>query len=469
MQIFYICLAFLAAVAHSARVRFTSVNIPDREYLVNPSGRVQFHAVGSIVGTDQPVMMDCKNDASRPETYKFAQNFASAKAWMIDLAALGDMFCLVTLRLGPSLMDSRTAAGRKLWSWNVVGRVGMSLMNLVKEFRVAGYIHTNLTADTVYFGGRNEDDRERLYPAHLKALKPMPRDGRVPTNDIKQVVVSLMYLRTGDKKFFAANKPLEKLAPLPADLPHVYQQLLAYVFTSGFSSSPMSLDRVTAMLGALANGESDETSEDGGVAEVEASIIDTAVFGAGAGSSAGSGVHRDSAYEPAIARFGATGPGAYTLYTGSESYRGAQATPTTGGSDDYRPPHMPEDWFHDNEGAEGADEPRVPDDWFHHSHDGGSAHEPQMPRDWFHDNQGADSYGEPQMPEDWSYLESESDSDSGRVVEPQGPPSRTRYAKGRQAPEAAPMDARSQVERAVTGAVVILIAGLLISAIRGSF
>ena len=278
---FLVISILLTAVVASATVaEFKSTTIPDRVYLAKPPPEAQFRIMGSRMGSNETVWLHCsRGDKDMEQYFIFARQFKSTRVWLLDFATRGDINCLVMRGLGPSLQQARLERGTIEWSWDLLGRLGVSMIDLVADFRNAGLIHTKMTPDMIHFG---LDGKPGLYVTQLRAIERINTTGPIPIDDIRQVVVSLLYLRNGDKRYFA-YEPAVKF-PLPRDLPREYRTLLDYVFSS---DKPITITYVKEMLEELSKAATGDVPVlPGQPRRLSAGVTDTVSAG-GAGTGAG--------------------------------------------------------------------------------------------------------------------------------------------------------------------------------------
>lgn len=148
--------------------------------------------------------------------------------------------CLVMKRLGPSLETTRGVSGTSLWSWKSVAYIGVQLLNVVEDMHTQGFAHTDLHLwNALQVEAPNPEERTKIADIDLGDMVTLGESGNRSTDfdyiteDLKQVIVSLAFLRTGDRRFFAAKRfdYSELRDDLVAAAPAVYAQAVDLVYS----------------------------------------------------------------------------------------------------------------------------------------------------------------------------------------------------------------------------------------------
>jgi hypothetical protein len=212
---------------------------------------------GTVCAVDPDLVIKCDDSKSLNDEADLLLRFSHTASLLVDKAVPREartpkFVCIVMRRLGPSLESLRSEENDRVWSWTTLASIGYIMINILEDFHRNGFVHTDFHPGNLLVGSQ---DRSLLLPIDLGDMRPAESDARNTAlgyivDDLKQAMVSLRYLRDGDRRFYAAKRfryegPGRMI--ITANGPTSYRDLLDYLYSID-SIDSLKYDQLRAMV-----------------------------------------------------------------------------------------------------------------------------------------------------------------------------------------------------------------------------
>ena len=135
--------------------------------------------------------------------------------------------CYTMEYLGQSIASVRNADGKStLWGWDRIAEIGIHLVTFLEQMHADGIIHRDFHLGNVVYSRTNA---ARLQVIDLGDAR-RDESSAYRLSDLHQALVSLRYLRDGDRTFYAAKR-YSLGQDIAVDSPQQYRNLVRTVYS----------------------------------------------------------------------------------------------------------------------------------------------------------------------------------------------------------------------------------------------